>query len=69
MPHYANIGIDPIPQRQVCQYCGRPLKQNASINQGCGSVCRMKHRRCRYRVITSQEVPSSERFSELSRTE
>lgn len=51
MPHYSDIGVDGKKSRQVCKYCGRPLKQTTSKSQGCGEICRQKHRFARYRVI------------------
>lgn len=50
----------------VCKYCGRPIKQKTSINQGCGDVCRRKHRNARYRVIEihKKEDNGVERFKE-----
>lgn len=53
-------------KRVVCKYCGRPIKQGNSINQGCGEICRQKHRNARYRVIglDRKEVSSFERFND-----
>lgn len=62
MPHYTDIGLNEQPTRRVCQYCGRPLKTNTSMNQGCGEVCRMRHRKSRYRVVTSKEEQNREQF-------
>lgn len=69
MPHYTNLDVntDKTPSKQVvCKYCGRQLKQGSSLNQGCGDICRQKHRNARYRVIEtkSREVSSFERFKE-----
>lgn len=57
MPHYSNIDLNSNTPRRVCQYCGRPLKAGLSMNQGCGDICRNKHRNSKYRVI-SVEVDS-----------
>lgn len=53
-------------KRVVCKYCGRPIKQGNSINQGCGDICRQKHRSSRFRVIElkQKEVVEYERFKE-----
>lgn len=63
MPHYTNLGLNSDTKRVVCKYCGRPIKQGVSVNQGCGEICRRKHRNQRYRVIDDRkEVTLDERF-------
>lgn len=62
MPHYSNLDVNKEPRRSVCQYCGRPIKTNTSRNQGCGDVCRNRHRNSKYRVIQTKEVKLYERF-------
>jgi len=51
MPHYTNLDVGKEPTRRVCKYCGRKMSVTSSMTQGCGDVCRMKHRNSRYRVI------------------
>lgn len=70
MPHYTNLGLGEQPTRRVCKYCGRPISQNSSMNQGCGEVCRMKHRNARYRVIEpKRKEVSYERFDRYKENE
>lgn len=69
MPHYTDLDVTPKKnKRLICKYCGRPLKQGTSVNQGCGETCRRKHRNARYRVIElkKREVTKFERFEEGS---
>lgn len=51
MLHYTDIGLTPILERKVCQYCGKPLHTITSQQQGCGDICKYKHRKARYRVV------------------
>ena len=63
MPHYTNLDVDKDPTHRVCKYCGRPLTTPSSMLQGCGSICKYKHRNARYRVVTmGGAVNGTDRF-------
>lgn len=68
MPHYTNLDVNKEePTRRVCKYCGRPITNASSMIQGCGSICKFKHRNARYRVITKEgTVNGADRFKPFS---
>ena len=63
MPHYTTLDVDTPLIRSVCQYCGRPIKRSGSRIQGCGDVCRLKHRNAKYRVIKLEDKNGDIQFS------
>lgn len=49
MFHYSDFDVS--KSKKYCRFCGRPLKANSSLVQGCGDTCRNKNRFRRYRVV------------------
>ena len=43
----------------ICKYCGKPLKDPASIIRGFGDVCFEKHKRKRVRNILAERSVNS----------
>lgn len=65
MLHYTNDDGSLVSR---CRFCNRLLKTGVSMNQGCGEICRIKHRKLRYRVITKEVKNDGKpvRFEEIT---